>query len=224
MLLVVVVVLAGVAVAVDRVALHYAEGRAATTLRSSQGLTSTPDVSVAGFPFLTQLAAGEFDEITITAHDVSSGSRVALKLADVVVHLHHVTVSNNYSSFAAQSATADGRITYAELSRVLGATVRNAGGGRLVAEPTVTVLGRTYTGRVSAVVRGSAADGIRFVDPRVTVTGTQLPDVVTEALGQVFSTGISLAGLPFGITLDKAVVGSDALELALTGRNLSYSK
>lgn len=54
-LLIVVVVLGGLFVLADRLAVHFAEGEAADKLRTSENLASTPDVSIKGFPFLTQV-------------------------------------------------------------------------------------------------------------------------------------------------------------------------
>ena len=59
MLLIVLMVLVGLAVVADRIALGVAEDRAASALQTSQDLTHKPDVTVEGFPFLTQLASGE---------------------------------------------------------------------------------------------------------------------------------------------------------------------
>ena len=69
-LLVLLLVLVGLFVAADRIALGLAEDKAATALQSSQNLPQKPDVSVEGFPFLTQLLAGNFGEVVVTADDV----------------------------------------------------------------------------------------------------------------------------------------------------------
>ena len=68
-LLIVFVVLVGLAIAADRVALAIAEDKAASTLRNSQHLSSTPDVSVPGFPFLTQAVAGSYGSVTLARRD-----------------------------------------------------------------------------------------------------------------------------------------------------------
>lgn len=221
-LLTVVIVLIGLFVAADRIALHIAENKAADTLQSSQHLNTKPDVSVAGFPFLTQLIAGEFDEVTISAHDLQVRN-TDLTLAAVVVHLHHVTVPHDYSSVRARTADATGTITYAQLSQALHVPVHDAGNGRLEARPTVQVHGRSYTGTVSAVPQASAQSGISFRDPKLQVGGTQLPSAAAHALVRVFATEISLAGLPFHIRVTGATVAPAGLTIALTGRDLVYT-
>jgi hypothetical protein len=223
-LLSVVVVLAGLFVAADRVALAIAEDKAASALQSSQHLSSKPDVSVPGFPFLTQLAAGSFDEITVSAKDIAVGRNRDIDLSRVDVDLHDVTVSNNYSSVHADSATASARITYDELSRALGTTVHAGDNGRLVAEPTVNLLGQSFHGTVSAVVHASSGAGITFGDPKVSVGGVQIPDAVSQALANVFQGAISLAGLPFGVRVTGVAATSSGLVLDLAGTNLTYSR
>lgn len=221
-LLGIVLVLAALFVAADRIALHIAENKAADTLQSSQQLNTKPDVSVSGFPFLTQLAAGEFDEVTISANRLEVGNNT-VQIASLVVHLHHVTVPSDYSQVRARTAQADARIGYDELSRVLGTPITDAGGGRLSAKPTVTIGGHTFSGTVSAIPRASSS-GIRFVDSKVSVGDVSLPAFAVHALADVFSKTISLAGLPFSVQVDGASVASDGVDVQLTGHDLVYSR
>jgi hypothetical protein len=223
-LLIVLVVLVGLFVAADRIALSLAEDKAASALQSSQGLRHEPDVSVEGFPFLTQLLAGKFGEIIVTANDVPVGPDRDVTIERVTVDLHDVTVSNNYSTVHANTATADGRIGYTELSRILKTPVRAGPSGRLIATPTVHLLGQDFHGTVSAIVHASSARGITFGDPRVSVGGVRFPPVVTHALAAVFSRAISLAGLPFGVQVTGVDVTSSALVIKLAGHDLTYRR
>ncbi|TML33547.1 MAG: DUF2993 domain-containing protein, partial [Actinobacteria bacterium] len=86
-LLVVVVVLAGLLVASDRIAAYAAERTIATQakkeLAAREITTPTePKVSVGGFPFLTQVAKGRYDRITIHL-DHPSSQGVTLDVLDV---------------------------------------------------------------------------------------------------------------------------------------------
>src|SRR5437763_14807573 len=47
----------------DRVAVSYAESMAADKIRSSQGLEKSPEVSIKGFPYLTQVAGRSLTEV-----------------------------------------------------------------------------------------------------------------------------------------------------------------
>ena len=61
-LLVTLVVLAGLLVIVDRVAVRYADNQFATQIQK-QGFSTKPSVSIQGFPFLTQVAARDFKDV-----------------------------------------------------------------------------------------------------------------------------------------------------------------
>src|SRR6476619_6753226 len=57
-----------------------------------QHLDSGPDVDIDGFPFLTQLVEGHYDEITVTATDVPVGAAQRLMISRLRVVLHDLTV------------------------------------------------------------------------------------------------------------------------------------
>lgn len=223
-LLVVVVVLAGLFVVADRLALAAAEDRAASTLQTSQHLPLEPDVSISGFPFLTQLLSREFDDVRVSASAVEIGGLRTLRIAELVVHLHGVTVRSDYSSVRAATALADARITYADLSQTLGVAVSDGGNGRLVASPSVTILGQEFSAQLSAIVRASSVTGITFDDVHVSSGGVSLPGAVTDSLGAVFTTAISLAGLPFGVHATGIEVTSSGLVLHMSGSDLVYNR
>ena len=222
-LLVLILVLVGLFVAADRIALGIAEDKAASALQSSQNLPHKPDVTVDGFPFLTQLLANKFGEIEVTADDVPVGNNT-LDIQRVSVDLHDVTVSDGYSTVHANTATAQGRVAYDELSRVLKTPVHAGDNDRLVARPTVHLLGQTFHGTISAHVDASSAQGITFTDARVSVSGVQLPPAVAHAFVHVFERTISLAGLPFHVQVTGANVTPSGLVIQLTGRNLTYRR
>src|SRR3954469_2456645 len=149
--LVTVAVLVVLLVVADRVGNYVGERVAANTIKESQHLSSTPSVDIAGFPFLTQLAAGDFDKVTIRADDIPVGNQTReLDLAHLNVVLHGVSVPRDLSSVHADSAVATAKVTYAELSRTLGVHVTYAGNGRVRATTSVTVLGRTISGSITA--------------------------------------------------------------------------
>ena len=218
------VVLAALFVVADRVALRLAERKAAQTLQISQQLPTRPTIRVAGFPFLTQLAAGRFGSVTITATDLDVGLQHRLHVANVTVHLHDVTVPRDYSAVHAARADAAALITYADLSRSLGTTVGYAGGGRLVAHPVVTVLGQQVRGTVSAVLHASSAGGISFTDARAEAAGTRLAPALAQALTRVFRQHVSLQGLPFHVQVTGADATAAGVVLHLSGRDLTYRR
>src|SRR4051794_33969957 len=140
-LLIAAVALVGLLVAADRVAVAIAERIAGTSIQDSQHLAHRPDVDIAGFPFLTQLAAARYDSVRITAHDIPVGpSERPLNLSSVVVHLHAVTTARDFTWVRAESATADARVTFDDLAHTLGVRALSSdGSGRLKTNVTITL-------------------------------------------------------------------------------------
>src|SRR4051812_16409192 len=71
-LLVTLVVLLGLAVVADWVAVGFAEDEVAQQLAAKGGLAGTPAVDIGGFPFLTQAIAGDYEDVrmSFTADDL----------------------------------------------------------------------------------------------------------------------------------------------------------
>lgn len=72
--LILVIVLGGLFVIADRVAVNFAEDQAADRIKSTEGLANTPDVSIEGFPFLTQVVGGELDDVKIGIKDYEAST------------------------------------------------------------------------------------------------------------------------------------------------------
>ncbi|MRT44890.1 DUF2993 domain-containing protein, partial [Xylella fastidiosa subsp. multiplex] len=87
-----------------------------------ENLAATPDVSIKGFPFLTQVASGELDDVEVgikdyeadTGNSGSSGPST-IRIDDLKAHMRGVTFSGDYSSATANSATGTATIAYDEL-------------------------------------------------------------------------------------------------------------
>jgi len=204
----------------DRGGNYIAESVAAGKLKQSEQLSSRPNVDIAGFPFLTQLASGDFDEITVDAKDVTvgQGSR-ALDITRLHVVLHGVHVSSGFSRFRADRASATAHVDYAALSRALGVNVTYVGSGRVQAQASVTVLGRTVSGSITArpEVHGTALGfGVAQVQ------GGAVAAEAARALQRVFAVEIPLGDIPFQVRIDSLTATPNGLELKLSGRDLTY--
>ena len=86
--LIVIIVLLVVA---DRGAKAYAENRMASQLQSSMDLSGKPDVSIQGFPFLTQLASRDFRTVNISASNETAGPGGQFEIASLTGTLHGCT-------------------------------------------------------------------------------------------------------------------------------------
>ncbi|SPF05359.1 LmeA family phospholipid-binding protein [Streptomyces sp. MA5143a] len=232
-LVIVAVILGGLFVVADRVAVGFAEDEVAQKLRSSEGLTATPDVSINGFPFLTQVAGGELDdvEVGISDYEATTGnSDDSIRIADLTAHMRGVKFSGDYSSATATSATGTATISYDELlkaaksepTRILpGVTAQvtglsDGGNGKIKVNIKVSALGSATTYPVLSTVTVD--------DDIVKVHADNLPKLVIQAAeGQVRSITDfqqKIDGLPGGIKLDKVEAASDGVEISVRGSNV----
>ena len=223
-LLVLAVVLIGLLVVADRVSLAVADTAAGVTLQRSQGLAARPDVSIDGFPFLTQLAAGSFDRIEVTAKNLTVGQAgVTLRIANLEVTLHHVHVARDFRSARSEFSTATAVVDYADLSKTLGVRLDYAGAGRVRATSTINVAGVAVTGTATSGVQ-LAANSLTFTDPVVTVDGITVPPQLSSYFATVFRTAISLGGLPFGVHVDSVRASAAGLTVTLSAAGLTFHR
>ncbi|MET9391681.1 DUF2993 domain-containing protein [Streptomyces sp. NPDC006624] len=235
-LLIFVVILGGLFVLADRLAVGFAEDEAADRLKTTENLSTTPDVSIKGFPFLTQVAAGSLDdiEVGIDAYEAAAGDGARkIRIDDLRADMKGVEFSGDYSSATATSATGTATISYDELLK----TAKS--------EPTQVAPG--VTARVLGLSDGG--NGKIKVTVEATVLGTKLPEPVSvlstvtvdgdtvrvKADGLPSFAGVDLAenrvraitdfqqvvdGLPGGIELDKVQAAPDGVEIAVKGSNV----
>ena len=215
------VVVAGLLVVLDRVAVVVAERMAADTLQQSQQLVQRPDVSIDGFPFLTQLARRTFGRVEVGVDDVTLGrGGRAVTLRKLRVSLQQVHVSADFHRATARSGTASAVLGYLELSRVLGIRLVYAGSGRVAATASTTVAGVSVSGRVSAKpALGGAA--LRFTDVRATIDGASVPGA-GAALAALLDEAVDLSQLPFGLHVRAFTAAADGVSITLTAPALTF--
>jgi hypothetical protein len=207
----------------DRVGDAVAERVAGDTLQSSQDLEHRPDVDIAGFPFLNQLATGHYDKITVTAQDVPLGSRArGLSLNQLRVVLHHLSVSRSFSHFHADSASATGTIGLDQLGEALGINLTYAGNGRVAVTKNVTIAGQTLHLQVTA--KPYLHDGsLAFTDTSIAGAGG-VTGAAISSVAEAFGISIPLQDIPFDVRVRSLSVSSDGVVIALVGQDLVYTR
>ena len=118
-LLIVAVVLGGVLVGIDRLAVAYAESEAASRVKLAGAPSASIEIDIKGFPFLTQVADKRFDEVDVVAKGVeaTAGSR-KIKIAELTAALRDVTVTGDWAG--AQAGSASGTVRVASSARQTG--------------------------------------------------------------------------------------------------------
>ena len=228
-LVVTVVVLAGLFVAADRLAVTYAQNQAAQRIKTSQDLSAAPAVDVKGFPFLTQVLDHRLDEVTVTAEDVATApgtGPTSLRISRFAADLHGVTLSGDFRDAVADRATGSALVSYADLSAVApdGATVAyagqdSAGRGQVKVTFSLPGLAALHRGVISSV-SVSGGDTVRLSAKSVPRTG--IPAIDDAIRGR---TGFSrtLSGLPAGLTLSSVTAGPDGIRFTLAGRHVNLT-
>jgi hypothetical protein len=212
-------------VGIDRVAVLWAQHEVAVTVRDSQRLSSTPKITIHGFPFLTQLVGGDYSDVEAALTDIE---RRPLTLSHIDVHLRHAHVpfsdvlGNNVDRVPVERIDGTARISYADLTRATGRSL------------TLRPEGRDsfrVSGGVNVAGRGVAASGIGSVslDNRqivvrvhdVTIDGKPAPDALVVAVERALSFTVTVPTLPFDIQLTSVRITSGAVEISVVARNVT---
>jgi hypothetical protein len=210
-LLVVLVVLLGLLVVADRVAVNVAEDRVAGQVQSSGGLAGPPTVDIGGFPFLTQAVAGDYSDVRLqlSAEDLDKpGTSADVRLRGVHVPLSAV-LRGAVREVPVDDVTGTATLSYDLVAGQIGNGVTLApDGDRLRVSRSVAVLGQTLpltaVGRVSL----DGNDVVYAVD-QVSGAGIEVPQALLSRAGNLLAFRFPVPALPFGLRLT-AVRPTDA--------------
>ncbi len=218
------IVLVLLLVAADRIGVLVADRVVASKVQSSQNLSSRPAVHIEGFPFLTQVIANHYKAVRLNADHLTVGDQgKQVTLDSLTTRMTGVRATNHFSGVTADQVTGTAEIGYPELSRLLGVPISYQSGGRVQTRKSLTVLGQTITGTVSARVTTPGGDTLAFSDVRVGIdnTGVQLPQAIVDQLTAVFSQQLSLTGLPFRLRVRQLDATSGGVSITATASNVA---
>ena len=210
-LVLVVVLLLGLLAVADRMAALGAERIVAKRLQAAESLAVRPDVSIGGVPFLTQMARGRYDDVTVTVHDLRRGD---LHIAMVRAHLTGVRVPfadvlrQHVGRVRVATATAEILLTFADVNSLLapkGVHLSAASGGQVHASGT-------RSGSVGGVSSGATFSADVPLDISGDSVIVRLPDGQTAE--------IPLPQMPFGIALLSARGTSEGITVVCSAHGL----
>lgn len=227
-LLVFLLLVGGLLVVGDRVAVNAAERLIADQV--SQELTKrkvtagAPDVTVGGFPFLTQVLAEKFEKITIVLSDVSGEGvklpRLHVDAADVVATRE--TLMNGSGQVTARKVTGTATIDYASVTELIKQRVNlpelqlSERDGKLNAVLPTQILNQpvTLNGTAELTVRNGVVQ-VRF--RKLSAEGLSQVPLVQDALtryAQQISIPIRLPALPFGLRVTEVKARAEGLAVS----------
>jgi hypothetical protein len=208
--LIIVVVLAGLAVAGDRVAASYAEHRIASEIQK-EGFGARPDVTIYGFPFLTQVAGRHFGHAHMTARNVHEGPLTISRIDGDVRNVH---VDSGFRKGTIGSVDGTATVSFGDLTKAAGQPdlkLTAAGPNTVKAQVDLDVTTAEATAQITKV-------GNQIRVHAVSVEGFPLSD-----LGNDLDFSVPVSGLPMGLTFKSLTVSSKGVALRIAGSNLKFS-
>jgi hypothetical protein len=239
-LLGVLLVLAVLAVVADRVAANVADRELRTKvvaeLQARDVGYQSLDVSIGGFPFLTQVLKGTYEEITIDLTQVTlpvdASRRATLPSLHVIargVNADAAQLAQGTAKVSANQVTGTAVVSFATLLSLIDfgqyglsdVTLADSSGG-LAVTAKLTQAGITVP--ISATADITVTGGQFKVNIRdATVVSVAAPQIVKTYLSGLATRSITarLPQLPFGLALDKFTVAPDGLAITATGHNVA---
>jgi hypothetical protein len=213
-LIVVLLVLVGLAVVADRVALGASERTVAERLAEAGNLPGSPEVDIRGFPFLTQAVAGRYDDVRISLTADQLGQPEGTR-ADVALHGVHVPLSDLISG-SVQEVPVDridgtATLSYELLSAQLGGdtTLRPEGDGLRITK-TVEILGHTLPLTAVGTVTLDGDELVVDVE-KASGAGVDVPGFLVDRVSDLLDVRYRVPELPFGLQLTSVRPAADGV-------------
>ena len=220
------VLVLGVLVVVDRVGVGIAEDRVAQQVAARGGLSGEPAVDITGFPFLTQAVAGDYRDIRIglTAEELGqpAGTRADVSLRGVHVPLKDV-LSGSVQQIPVDRVDGTATLSYALLAEQLGGdTTLTADGDGIRLTKTVTVLGFDFPLTAAGTVTLDGHDVVVDVHD-ASAAGVDVPDSVLRQAADLLDFRYPVPALPFGLQLTSVTPAAEGVDVAVEATNTVLS-
>lgn len=237
-LLIALVVLVVLFVAVDRITLVIAEDEIASRIATAYSMPVQPGVSITGFPFLTQVVSGNYQQIGVTADQVQADG---VTLHDLNVHLTgvHASISqllgSGSSMITADRAAGTALVDFATVDKQLPQQTQVSVGGQNVAVSglrlspdgkNLKLSGNASVLGVSAPVSATATlsvspSGITVTPEGATVAGG-LSIPASDIASMRFT--VPLSGLPLHLHVTSVQVTPGGLRVGAAARNVQFAR
>jgi hypothetical protein len=194
----------------DRVAVIYTQGRIAAHV-GDRGFPARPQVTVAGFPFLTQLAARRLNKVVIRATGKKLGP---VEITRLDLTLYGIRASPGGKDRTASRLSGTALVGFAGLAGAGGTpglTVCADGPDRVKITAGLGLVTGTATARVTQAGPG----GIRIA----VISAGGIP---VAALGLLRDITLPLPALPLAMTIQSVSVTSQGVHLHLAGHDVRF--
>jgi hypothetical protein len=208
--LIVIVVLAVLAVIGDRVSAAYAEHRIASEIQK-EGFGARPDVSIDGFPFLTQVLNRHFPHAHMTARNVHEGPLTISRIDGTV---RDVRVSSGFNAGTIGSVDGTGTVSFGDLAKAAGQPdleLKAAGPDKVTAQVDLGFTTATATAQVTKV------------GGQIRVHATSVEGFPLSDLDDDLDFTVPVSGLPMGLEFKSLSVSSKGVSMRITGSHIKFS-
>ena len=225
-LLITLVVLLGLAVVADRVAVGFAEKKVAEQIQTQGKLAGRPDVSISGFPFLTQAFAGKYSDvrISLTAEDLDqpAGTSAEVSLHGVRLPLSDV-IGGNVHQIPVDRVDGTATLSYELLAAQLGGdTALKREGDGLRITKTVRVAGLSFP--VSAAGTVSLDGDVLVINvDKASGVGMSIPSPLVRQVSGLLGLHYKIPALPFGLKVTSVSPGNDGVVVQVAATNAVLS-
>jgi hypothetical protein len=231
---VLVLLLVGGALVLDRVGKSYAErelgNRIAQEIKSQNSTSGTPDVTIEGFPFLTQVASGDYQEVKIQLPNFAApdgaGGTVRMSLLDIRAQDVRAPLDTlrNGGDVIAGNVNGSGTIGYDEITALV-----NQDGlklaekdGKLNASVQLEIPGQPsieVSGITNLVVEGGSIR-VRFSE----VTSKDLPALpFLQTMIDALSYDLKIPELPLNLVVREVEVLPEGLRVTAGAADVNLS-
>jgi len=207
------IVIVLVLVAADRAALFITENQIASQFKDSADLSGKPHVTIGGFPFLTQLAARDFNIVHINATDETTGP---LEIASLTATLHGMHIVN-LSTTRIDQFNASALVTFAALGSAGGIPqgITLSADGPNKVEATVSI----------GPISDSAVVQVNQTGPNtINVHVINAGGIPTSVLGSLMNFTVKLPKLPAGVAIQSVSITQQGVGITITGHNVTLSQ
>ncbi|HET8684555.1 MAG TPA: DUF2993 domain-containing protein [Micromonosporaceae bacterium] len=232
-LLVLVVVLGGLLVAADRAGAWAAERtlteKVSNEIREMKISSAEPEVGVGGFPFLTQVVDGNYEDIHIVLRDVSRGGLV---LPELDVHARDVkaelnTLMSGEGEVVARRIVGTATIGYASIRALFDqpGIQLSEQGGKLRLRLPVDISGQQLTAVATGQIT-SAGGRVRLAVTDIRAEGLTLGSEAQALLDQYkrrLALEIALPPLPFRLRVEGVQVRPEGLAVTASAQQVPLS-
>ncbi len=217
---IVVIVLIALLVGLDFGARAFAESKVASEIQQ-QGFPKKPNVSIEGFPFLTQVISRDFSDVQISSSDITEGP---LEIASVNATMHGVHVTSSFSGAKVDRLNGTINVTFTALANAMtseagglgslasaGLTLSQAGPDEVKASLDLVVTTASAVWRVTRT-------GHNVINVHL-VSESGLPSGLLSSFGDI---NVPLPSLPVGLSIQNISVTSNGLVGTVAGHNVSF--